>query len=422
MNLKKNILAAALSVGLVGSACAASGNVTYISGSTAFGSSSMAALTNWVSSHGGALLAYDANPVTGGKHALLSYTNGGTNYIAVTLNGSETGVQSAAGPANSASNAAKVSFYATTNTGLSTSYPVSHTADLAFSDTYQSTSIFNGRVNGVSYSTLSGYDSGDGIVGVVAFTWAGSKGFPTNGNITAQVANQILAAGNVPLTLITGSASDSTNSAYLVGRNVDSGTRLTTLAETTYGVRTPVTQYAVATGYSGGGGSTATLSNTSTTNTLILYPVETIDGISSTTAGNSGYSSGGTLCGLLTNSYAQGAGLTVAGVAARSTGTNFLIGYAGVGDANGKVSGGLVKLAYDGVFCSTNAIAQGQYTFWGYEHLFVSPNANTEAQFVANTIGTQIAGTPTSTLDPNVNVTDMQCGRNGDGTIVYSNY
>jgi putative hemolysin len=422
MNIKKNILAAAMIVGLVGSASAA--NVTYISGSTAFRGSANAALTNYCAQNGGSLIAWDNATIGSAGNLLLSYTNGnGVQYVNVHWNGSEAGNQSAAGPATGVSNAANVSFYQTNAVGLvTTGINNSHTTDLAFSDTYQSTSIFNGKVNGVTYGALSGFDNADGIVGVVAFTFVGSTNFPTNANVTAQVFNQIAAAGNIPLTLLTGNAADNTNSVYLVGRNVDSGTRLTTLAETTYGVRTPVTTYAVATGFTGGGLTTATLSGTSTTNTLILYPVETIDGISSVSAGNSGYGSGGTLCGLMTNVYAQGAALTVAGSPARSTGTNFLLGYAGVSDANGKTNGGLVKLPYNGVSYSTNAIAQGQYTYWGYEHLYVSPNANATAKSFATGLGNQIYATPTSTLSPNLNAGDMQCGRNGDGQIVYSNY
>ena len=421
MNIKKNILAAAMAVGLVGSASAA--NVTYIAGSTAFRGAANAALTNYCSTTGGSLIAWDNATISSAGNLLLSYTNAsGLQYVVVHWNGSEAGNQSAAGPANGASNAANVSFFATNAFGLTSSTPVSHTGDLAFSDTYQSTSIFNGKVNGVTYSPLSGFDGGDGFVGVVAFTFVGSKGFPTTANITGQVFNQIAAGGNIPLTLITGNAADSTNSVFLLGRNIDSGTRLSTLAETTYGVRTPVTQYAVATGYTGGGSTTATLSGATTTNTLILYPVESIDGISSTSVGNSGYSSGGTLCGFMTNSYAPGTSLTVAGQAAPRTGTNFLMGYAGVSDASAKLSGGLVYLNYNGVPYSTNAIAQGQYTFWGYEHLYVSPNATPTDVAFATALGNKIVATPTSTLSPNVNVNDLQCGRNGDGQIVYSNY
>lgn len=428
MNLKQHLLTVALAAAVAGSASAAP-NVTYIAGSTAFRSAANAAIVAYATNNGGQLLAIDNATIGSAGNMLVTYVaSGTTNYIDVHWTGSEGGIQSCAGPANGAANAATTSFFPTnasgwTNAPLSSSAAnVSHTATLAFSDTFQSTSIFNGKVGAVTYGALTGWDGGDGLVGVVSFTWAGSKGFPTNANITAQVANQLLAGGNIPLTLVTGNSADSTNSVYLLGRNGDSGTRLTTLAEMAYGVRTPVTQYAVATNYTGGGNTTATLVGTTTTNTLILYPTETINGISSQTPGNSGYSSGGTLCGFLTNSYAKGSALTVAGSAARSTGTNFLVGYAGVSDANGKTNGGLVELAYNGVTFSTNAVAQGQYTFWGYEHLYVSPNATAADSTLAAGLGNNILNSTTATLNPNVSYNDMQCGRNGDGQVVYSNY
>jgi hypothetical protein len=98
------------------------------------------------------------------------------------------------------------------------------------------------------------------------------------------------------------------------------------------------------------------------------------------------------------------------------------VGYAGTSDANGQTNNGLVKFSYDGVASSTNAIAQGQYTFWGYEHLYVSPSADTAAKAVATGIGTGLIATPTSTLSPNVNLNDLVVGRNGDGSPVYNNY
>jgi hypothetical protein len=421
MNIKKSILAAGLALGITGAVNAQ--NVTYISGSTAFRSAANTAISNYAIGHGGALLASDNSTLGSAGHLLFNYTNGGsTNYIAVTWNGSEAGIQSAAGPTNG-SNAANISYYATNATGVgtATNYSVSHVATLAFSDTYQSTSIFHGTLNGVTYADLRGYTNSSQNVGVVSFTFIGSRGFPTNASVTAQVANQILAAGSIPLTLITGASADQTNSVWLIGRNPDSGTRLTTLAEVGYGVRTAVTQYAVATNYSGGGATVATLQGTTTTNTLISYPAETINGVAWDVA-NSGYSSGGTLCGLMTNYYARGADLTVDGDPATRTGTNFLLGYAGVSDANGKTNDGLVKLAYNGVPFSTNAVAQGQYTFWGYEHLLVGVSANVTDKDLAAQLGTSIVNSTTATLNPNVALGDMHAGRLGDGQTVYSNY
>jgi len=446
MNIKKSILTAGLALGLMGAASAT--NVTYISGSTAFRSAANAALATYCGAHGGVTnnWASDNTALGSAGNLLLTYTNGnGTNFVVVHWNGSEAGTQSAAGPAQGASNAATVNFFATnvatgwTNVTTSSSLATNpHVSSGNFADTYQSTSIFNGTVKGVTYSTLTGYDSGDGIVGVVAFTWVGSAGIPTNANITASTAQNLFLNNNEPLALITGNAADSTNSVFLVGRNVDSGTRLTTLAETGFGVRGVVQTYAVGTNFTGGNSTTATITGTSATNEIFLYPIETIDGISSGSVGNSGYSSGGTLCGLMNTFYAQGsqlligtyngAGTALTGTSAWTrTGSNFLVGYAGCSDAFGKTnstSNSLVPLSYNGVAYSTNAIVQGQYTFWGFEHLYYGANANVTDQAFLSALGAQILSTPTATLKPNLNYGDVTAvvSRNGDGLPVYPQY
>ena len=444
MNLKKNILAFAAALGLIGTGSASAANVTYIAGATSFRNIANVQIAAYATNNGGQLLAIDSSSITSAANILVSFTNaGGLNYIVAHWTGAEAGIQSAAGPANGATNAATITFFPTntvgwTNAPASASLAtVAHTTDITFSENFQSTSIFNGRINGVPYSSLSGWDGADGIVAISVYSFVASKGFPSTASLTAQAFNQIAAGGNIPLTLITGNAADFTNSVWLIGRNVDSGARLNILAETGYGVRTPVTTYAVATNYTGGGSGLATLKGTTTTNSLLLYPVETIDGISSVSAGNSGYGSGSTVVAVLTNAYAPGAGLQIGSAtsapvgtntaaisytAAPRAGSNFLIGFSAVPDITAKTNAGVVPVAYNGVSFSTNAVAQGQYTLWGYEHIYVSPNATTTDTNVAQALGSTILNLPTASLNPAVNIADMQAGRNGDGGIVYSNY
>jgi hypothetical protein len=406
-----SLLMAALAAISIGSASA---ETIYITGSTAFRSSANAAIQTFATANGGSILAQDNATLGSAGNLLVNYTNAsGTNLIDVHWSGSEAGIQSVAGPATG-TNAAKIGFFATNATGTNSSggnstsaqNTNSQVAQLSFSDTYQATSQFNGTLLGVSYASLSGFDGADGIVGVVSFNWIGSKNI-TATNITANFANQLLASGTVPLALLTGSSADKTNGVYLVGRNIDSGTRLTTLAEAGFGTKSTVYQYKYNSAAS-----------------IQPYPIEVIDGISSSTLGNSGYSSGGTLAGLMTNVLAAGSSLATDtnGTTSAYTGSNFLVGYAGTSDANGQTANGLVKFSYDGVASSTNAIAQGQYTFWGYEHLYVSASASTAAKAVATGLGAGILATPTSSLTPNVNLNDLVVGRNGDGSPVYNNY
>jgi hypothetical protein len=413
------LMAALAAISIVGAA-SASAEVVYVTGSTAFRSSANTAITTFATNNGGHTLAQDNTTLGSAGNLLVNFVvSGTTNLIDVHWSGSEAGIQSVAGPATG-SNAAKIGFFATNATGTNSSVgnstsaqnTNSQVAQLSFSDTYQSTSIFNGTLQGVTYSTLSGFDGSDGIVGVVSFNWIGSKNI-TASNISQNLANQLLAAGTVPLALLTGSSADKTNGVYLFGRNIDSGTRLTTLSEVGYGARTPVVQYKF-----------------DSTSKIEPYPIETIDGISSGTLGNSGYSSGGTLAGLFTNTFAAGTNLAVVSIDGSTTnpsvytGTNFLVGYAGTSDANGQTNNGLVKMSYDGVASGTNTIIQGQYTFWGYEHLYVSPSADSVATEVATGLGDGILATPTSTLTPNVNYNELNAvvGRNGDGAPVYNQY
>ena len=431
----KNLILAALAAGTVASASAVT--TTYISGSTAFRSAANIAITQFASNNYGALVAWDNATTASAGNILCTWkTSVGsttTNFINVHWNGSEAGIQSAAGP-TSGSNAKTVGFISTNSTGLVSSSTATNyfVSAACFSDTYQSTSIFHGTVNGVPYSSLAApANTSEGVVGVVAFNWVASAGFPAT-NMTTQLSNYLLAGGNIPLAMFTGNSNDAVSGIWLLGRNIDSGTRLTALAETAYGTTVPVIQYAVGTNYTMSNGL-ATISGSTNTNNIFQYPIEVINGISSQNVGNSGYGSGGTLCGFMNNFYATGTNFKT-GTNGTSpspfTGSNFLVGYAGTSDANGKTNGtsnSLIKLNWNGFANSTTSIAQGQYTFWGYEHLYLGASAVADDRTVCLGISTIIQNTPTTggspvSLTPNVNLNDMVVGRSVDGGIVYPNY
>jgi len=430
----KNLLVAALAAGTVASASAAT--TTTISGSTAFRASANVAIAQFASNNYGALVAWDNATLTSAGNILCTWkaSSGSTttNYINVHWNGSEAGIQSAAGP-TTGTNAKTVGFISTNSTGLVSSSAATNyfVSSACFSDTYQSTSIFHGTVQGVTYSTLTApTNTVQGVVGVVAFNWVASAGFPST-NMTTQLANYVLASGNIPVAMFTGLAADQASGAWLLGRNIDSGTRITALAESAYGTTVPVIQYAVGTNYTMSNG-VATITGSTVTNNIFQYPIETINGISSTFIGNSGYSSGGTLCGFMQTRYASGASFytsTNGGDASPYTSNNYLIGYAGTSDANGKTNAttnSLIKMNWNGVANSTTAIAQGQYTFWGYEHLYNGASANADDRTVTLGVSTIIQNTPTTgatvSLTPNVNLNDMAVARSTDGGTIAPNY
>ena len=429
MKHTKSVLMAALAALSIAGVASASAETIYVSGSTAFRSAANAAIvalsTNSLGSTNG-LLAIDNASVGSAGNMLVKYYDSSTlttNLIDVHWSGSEAGIQSTAGP-TSGTNAKNTSFFPTNATGWTNSIstnPVnnSQVSEVCFSDTYQSTSRFNGlhAGDGVNYTTLQGFDGSDGITGVVTFTWAASVGAGIT-NVTSQEARQILLNGGLPKVVFTGNTSDTNSFFWPIGRNIDSGTRLGTFAETGLGVLSAVKQFTV-----------------NTTNSIYLTIIESIDGISSGTAGNSGYSSGGTLCGFLTNSYASGSAFQYGTVSTTNSATaiagatnsskysnNYLLGYAGVSDANGKVGGGLIELAYNGVNFSQTAVENGQYSFWGYEHIYLNASADTAVLDFGSALGTFISAETDVQLSPNCSINNMQCGRNVDGGTIYSNY
>ena len=95
----KNLILAALAAGTVASASAVT--TTYISGSTAFRSAANIAITQFASNNYGALVAWDNATTASAGNILCTWkTSVGsttTNFINVHWNGSEAGIQSAAG-------------------------------------------------------------------------------------------------------------------------------------------------------------------------------------------------------------------------------------------------------------------------------------------------------------------------------------
>jgi hypothetical protein len=399
----KSIIKSLLAFTALASIGSASAETIYLAGSTAFRSAANTAVKNYCTANGGSITASNNTSFGSATKYVGSFTNGGsTHYISVALSGSEGGIQTAAGP-RSGSNAVNNTFWASNATGTNlANLTISKPADLAFSDTYQGTSLFNGAFNGKTYASLEGYDGGDGVVGVVTFCWVASSNCPI-ANVTSMAAQNVLAGGSAPVALFTGNPSDETKGVYLIGRNSDSGTRLATFGECGFGANSLPQQYKY-----------------NTNNSIQLYPAETINGVVAG-LGNSGYSSGGTVAGFMVNTLASGASLLVDGSASIYA-ENYLIGYAGVSDANSYTASGLKKLTYNGFESSTANIANGSYTFWTYIHLYQNPAASAVAKAVSSSIGSTLQSSSTATVTPNVGYNNMRVGRNGDGLSIYANY
>jgi hypothetical protein len=397
----KNIIKSLLAITAVASIGSASAETIYIAGATAFRSAANPAIAAYCTQNGGSVIA--SNNTTFGSASKFVGTfsnNGSLHYISVSWSGSEGGIQSAASP-RSGARTVNNSFWGTNASGTNSGTTVSRPADLAYSDTYQGTSLFNGVFAGTEYAPLESFEGGsDGIVGVVPFCWVVSTNCPIT-NITSMQAQALLFDGNVKVSLITGNLSDTNKGVYLLGRNTDSGTRLATFGECGFGTDGLPKQYKY-----------------NSTTSVSLWPRETINS-QIAALGNGGYSSGSSIVAAMTNALAAGSALKVDGVSSTYA-QNYLIGYSGISDAN-SISG-LSKLTYNGVEGSYDNIRNGSYTFWTYEHLYQHPDASPLAKEVAGAIGTATLASTAQDVAPNVIYSLMNVGRNGDGLYIYADY
>lgn len=270
----------------------------------------------------------------------------------------------------------------TTEQADSANFDSAATADIALSDTYQSSTDYN--VNGLA----------DDIVGAVTFAW--TKGVNNNTgnsaftaayarltNITTQQAQALLNNGDVPLSMLTGVAADSAYRVVLTGRNNDSGTRLTTFAESGFGITTPPVQYSV------------------NASTGALTPFAPTDG----------YSSSSTVKTVLTTATTAGTSVINSG---GSDKPYILLSYVGTGTITAQ------QLTYNGATFSNLAVQEGQYNFWGYEHVLRSPAIAGVADTFATDLVTQLTGSDDATTN-GVRFSTMRVNRQIDGGLINTN-
>jgi len=426
--MNKTILMGALAA--LSIATASAQETIRITGATAFRSAVNKSL---YTAFGANLAATDKATTTDQTAQTLLFTNvlvnGSTVDLSVRWSGSEAGIRSVASPAT---NVVTDSFFdAASVKALGGSYPklsltTSRTnarGDIAFSDTWQSVSNFQGRgKDGRNYVTLTSTK-----VGVVPFTYIANKGANID-NISLSTVFQLAKAGRVPASLLTGNSNDVTGGAWYTGRDPFSGTRVTTLVVNKVGYNTAVQQYKPT--VSGG-----------LITSLGAYSATNVSGLSVTAAGN-GESSGSTLANYMTNGMATNVGGIPVTVNGRGN-TNILISYSSVADVLNNYSRGLVPLKFEGVhgrFGLTNEYASlgtntaldsgytniitGKYPFWSYEHVLWDPNRMSAA--ASNTVSwltNTIASYPTTNPDlaPNIALGDMRVYRTSDGgNLLYS--
>ncbi len=429
MKIHKILTGCIAALTLAGAAQAATNHI-YFTGSTAFRAQTNAGLLALY----GAPVAKDNATLGSANNVMYKKVDypaiGDTTYVKCTWNGSGAGVQAvAAGSSLPASTQINLTYYSDGATGTGTPSALgseTHVPDVALSDVYQGTTGFTGTgirntgtINPATgavnhaldvttiYEDLSGQDV---LCAVACFQFVGSTGFPGT-NMTPQLAQVLYPLGKQALSQFTGSAAHATKLVFAIGRDPDSGTRSTTFFET--GIQfQAVKQYTVTEN-----------SGTAQINSQVITPYQLINGVSTGALGNGGYNSGGTVRGFLTDTIPSAIyTATGSGGTATTTGA-YYVSYLGTSDASNVIAGQVaprgnaVALKYNGVDYSAAAVQNGQYTFWGYEHIMYRAAAvGTLAETVALDLQAQVLGTNLNPL--NVNLADMVVGRSNDGGLV----
>ncbi|MDZ4286578.1 MAG: hypothetical protein U0984_01390 [Prosthecobacter sp.] len=284
-----------------------------------------------------------------------------------------------------------------TSTAGSPVLTVASSAGLSVGMTVKSTSLPNTllKILSVDSGTQVTLTSGTGVlVGTDVSTGFASPS-PIS-NINTQVAQALWSNGTAKLSQFTGNSADDGVTVYATGRDPDSGTRLTTFAESGIGVDSTVTQYKPTVS-----GSTITA--------VAPYPPQTVNGILFT-EGNGGESSGSTLRNYF--------GLTSAAI------NGYIISYMSTGDAPTAINAGGKELTYNGVAFSDAALREGLYTFWCYQHVLYSATWNSAAggslEAKKKAIVDVYANLIKTTYAP-IKLNEMNCSRTADGGVVFHN-
>lgn len=269
-------------------------------------------------------------------------------------------------------------------------------------------------------------------VGVIPFEWVACNGSPaTLNNITPLLAQAVI-AGGVPLSQFTGNfAADSGTPVYSLGRDFDSGTRLSCLAETGVGVFGNVQHIQLTFAGGAAGASGASIAN------MKLWQAETVLG-QSFGIGQSGYASGGSLADALATPGALSAN-TSSGIAAAEQvgyGPGWLIGYLGRSDAvratrktniptndahrmkwngvqiwNEPVSGTGTPASYNDQF-----ITEGLYQCWEYEYLSYRSTFGGNGKLVADAIAVRVRDFDAGISG--IKLSDMHVNKSFEGGLI----
>jgi hypothetical protein len=449
--MKASKLLIACAAVLAGTSAAQADTVVHISGSTAFRGATITAIQNLMGGTGNFKAAYQSSSgasTTASNQCVIQGTIAGlppgANPVTVkcSWSGSVGGIQTIV------SNADVTTWMSVTNLPADNSVVAPTTISYALD-----TSAFSGEnakvdvVMADNSQVSSGFNAvtlNEKKVGIIPFEWVVNHGSPaTIDNITPLLAQAVL-SGGAPVSQFTGNAADypaqanppqnTIQTVYAVGRNFDSGTRLSCLAETGVGIFSGVVHLQpTITGTPNGSDGQITQ--------LKLYPAENILGTDYSN-GQSGYGSGGALADVLATPGSQAAvvGTPVPGPQRVGFGPGCLIAYLGRSDAQratkttGFNGNNAHRLKWNGLQIwngsiqangvpaggyNDSLITEGLYNLWEYEYLDYRSGLDVNRKAVADKIAAQIENVDATASGLKLNT--MHVGKSIEGGLIGHN-
>lgn len=367
MKINKIIVAGALSA-VMGSSMFAQ-TVINVTGATAFRAASHAAIANsleeveyaWVGNQelSGANRAIFKGKINGEDYIIRTSWSGSGDGVAALLDQSPVQVLTLDTPVSAA------------GTFIESPTYEGGTAKFSFSDVAQSATT---RPTPALQATPAG---------VVPFMFVASKSAADFGftNVTSQQFDALYSLGGSPLSLFTGNAADDEVIVFPTGRASSSGTRITVLAETGYGINTGLNQFEIL----GTKDDPIDYSDT-----VLFNP-------------GAGYSSNSFIRDIVQRESVEGGPI--------------VFGYLTVSDALQAIAGGAQGLTYNGVEYSVENVTSGKYTLWGYQQFFNVAGLSNEEETFKTTL---INALPSSLGSAGITIPEMQVHRIGGegGTIL----
>ena len=295
-------------------------------------------------------------------------------------------------------------------------YASSGTSDRA-NKTSLTPSVANSDVYQASTNVVASLT--DVLAGVIPFKFVVNKNASAAiTNITDQQHEALWTAGLQPLSLFTGDVDD-TDYVCAVGRDSGSGTRVTRLAETRYGVTVPVKQWRATTG----SGAVSALRIWPSLAQEANNPTVTL-GNGAFNEGDGGYASGGTIASIFTNTSASVDLFDGDNGEIATDLPVHLISHLGLADAAtaiGTSGNSAREISYNGSSYSVENVQEGRYTAWGYLHVLNSTGALSTGQAaVRDAIIAGFAGalTPFGLPQSGLTIGGMHVSRTSDGGAV----